>query len=320
MDFQLSDDQSALVAALQTILSDYAEIPQAERHGYYRYDSGLQEQLERNGFLDAARDMGEVEAALVVFETARLPGVVDVLGRGLVAPIVCPDLPLSGPVALARRGDLGKGIRNLPVASHLLVEDGDDVLICSLGDTEILPVESILGYPYGKFARLPDLEQAQKIVGAGAAMRRAWRVGLSAEIAGASRAAIDFTLDYVRNRKVFGRAVGSFQSVQHRLVMRYGHAKCGYYLAMRAAWSGTDTDAAIAACQAQSGISELMFDLHQFNGGMGMTNEHLIHFWLYRVRALQADVGGPTAAALDVAERRWGAQEVPAEALSETVS
>ncbi|MGE4302699.1 MAG: acyl-CoA dehydrogenase family protein [Novosphingobium sp.] len=319
MDFQLSEDQSALVAALQSILEDYADIPQSERHGHYRFDAQLQAQLESNGFLDAARDMGELEAALVVFESAQLVGVVDTLGRGLVAPVVCPDVDFTGPVALVERKALGRAIRNLTIASHLLVLDEDDVLVLDLAGRAIDPVESILAYPYGRFADMPDLALASRFEGRGPDMRRVWRIGLAAEIAGASRAAIDFTLDYVRNRKVFGRAVGSFQSVQHRLAMRHGHAKCGYYLSMRAAWSGTQTDAAIAACQAQSGISELMFDLHQFNGGMGMTNEHLLHFWLYRIRALQADVGGPTGAALDVAEARWGDQPACVTAMPETV-
>lgn len=310
MDFQLSEDQTALVSALQSILEDYAEIPQSERDGYFRYDAGLQRALEANGFLDAGRDMGEIEAALVVFETAKLASVVDVLGRGFVAPLTCPELELGGPVALARYGDLSRAIRNLPIAQYVLIDDGDDVLALPTAGLEIAVVASILGYPYGKLEALPDLGSARRFAGAGPSMRRIWRVGLAAEIAGTSRAGIDFTLDYVKNRNVFGRPVGSFQVVQHRLVMRYGHALAGYYLAMRAAWSGTDEDAAIAACHAQSGLSDLMFDLHQFNGGMGMTNEHLLHFWLYRARALQADVGGPSAAAMEIASQRWASKGV----------
>lgn len=307
MDFQLSEDQSALVAALETILQDHAEIPQSERGAFYRYDARLQSQLEGNGFLDAARDMGDVEAALVVYETARLASVVDVLGRGFVAPLLIGEAEWIGPVALCSAGGLERAIRNLPIARKLLVEDGLDVCLIDLTEAEVIPVESILGYPYGRFAKVPDLGGSRRIVGAGARMRRLWRVGLAAEAAGAARGAIDFTLDYVKQRRVFGRSVGSFQSVQHRLVARHGYAKAAYYLAMRAAWSENETDAAIAACHVQSGIGELLFDLHQFNGGMGMTNEHLLHYWLYRVRALQADVGGPTAAALEIAARRWDA-------------
>ena len=309
MDFQLSEDQSALVAALQAILQDHGDIPQSERDSSYRYDKALQETLGNYGFLDAGRDMGAVEAALVVYETAKLPSMVDVLGRGFVAPIALPAADLSGSVAMVEQGRIDRAIRNLPIARHLMVDAGDDVLLFDLADIAVDQVDSILGYPYGRLTTVPAELQAVRFEGAATRMRRLWRTGVAAEMAGAASAAIDFTLDYVKSRKVFGRAVGSFQTVQHRLAMRYGHAKSAYYLAMRAAWSGTEQDADIAATYMQSGVSELMFDLHQFNGGMGMTNEHLLHFWLYRIRALQADVGGPTAASLAIADRRWGTME-----------
>lgn len=310
MDFQLSEDQSALVSALQAILEDHADIPQAERFASFWSERGLQEQLEAMGFLDAARDIGPVEAALVIHETAKVVGAVETIGRGLVAPLACPGLAVSGPVALVRRADIGRAIRNLPVARMLLVEDGEDVLALELdgGGVDgggVEAVESILACPYGRFLSAPALDQARRFAGAAAAMRKWWRVGLAAEIAGAATAAIDFTIDYARNRVAFGRPIGSFQSVQHRLVQRHGYARSAYYLAMRAAWSGEEIDADVAACHVQSGIRELMFDLHQFNGGMGMTNEHLLHFWIYRVRALQAETGGPTAAALEIADARW---------------
>jgi hypothetical protein len=49
----------------------------------------------------------------------------------------------------------------------------------------------------------------------------------------------------------------------------------------------------------------MMFDLHQFNGAMGMTNEYPLHFWTYRLRALQAELGGADAAALAAADLLW---------------
>ncbi|GLK42788.1 MULTISPECIES: acyl-CoA dehydrogenase family protein [Novosphingobium] len=305
MDFELSEDQHALVSALQAILEDHSQIPQSARFDSHWCDTDLQAQLEDMGFLDAAREIGGLEGALVVYETARVIGAVETIGRGLVAPIACPGLELSGPVALARRDGLHLAIRNLPIARMLLIEDGADVLVLDLADGVVEPVETILAYPYGRFAAPPVLDDARRFVGAGEAMRKWWRVGLAAEIAGAASAAIDFTVDYVRTRKAFGRPIGAFQSVQHRLVQRHGYAKAAYYLAMRAAWSGTASDAQVAACHAQSGLKELLFDLHQFNGGMGMTNEHLLHFWIYRARALQAEAGGPTRAALAIAAARW---------------
>jgi hypothetical protein len=38
---------------------------------------------------------------------------------------------------------------------------------------------------------------------------------------------------------------------------------------------------------------------------MGITNEFLLHFWTYRLRALQSEAGGVIEAALDVVRHRW---------------
>lgn len=305
MDLQLTDDQQALVAALQDILQDHAELPQSERLSFAWHDARLQALLAENGFLDAARDMGSLEAALVVFEAGKGIAALDTIGCGLVAPLALPGAASPGAVALVQERDLGKAIRNLPIARTLLVDCGDDVAVLPLASGAVEQVESIFAYPYGRLVDRPDLAAAQRVAGAGEALRQWWRVGLAAEIAGAAEAAIAFTIDYVKQRHVFGRPVGSFQAVQHRITQRHGWAKSLYYLTMRAAWSRTESDAAIAACFAQDGIQALMFDLHQFHGGMGVTTEHLLHFWTYRIRALQAEAGGLTAAALTVAERRW---------------
>lgn len=308
MDFRLSEDQQALVDALQGILQDFNELPQDERLNFVYYDPRLQEALEQNGFLDAATSMGSLEAALVINECAKALVSVETIGRGLVAPMLGLGEGLSGPVALVDQRGLAKAIRNLSIARTLLVDCGDDVVVLDVDPAHVEPVTSIFAYHYGRFTRQPDLSAGRRLPGMGAQMCQWWRVGLAAEVFGAADAAIAFTVDYVKQRHVLGRPVGSYQSVRHRLSHRHGYAKSGFYLAMRAAWSGNPIDADFAACHAQAGIKDLLFDLHQFNGGMGVTTEYSLHFWTYRIRALQAEAGGLDSAALDVSERRWGGQ------------
>ena len=167
------------------------------------------------------------------------------------------------------------------------------------------PVKSILAYPYGRFREAPSLEGARVLHGAGPLLRQWWRVAIAIEIASASQAAIAFTIDHVLQRHVFGRPVASFQSVQHRLVQCQAAMMATHYLALRAAWSGEAVHADFAACHALDSIRKLLFDLHQFNGGMGVTTEHMLHFWLYRIRALQAEAGGIYGAALSIADHLW---------------
>ncbi|MET0984291.1 MAG: acyl-CoA dehydrogenase family protein [Steroidobacteraceae bacterium] len=310
MDYALNEDQTALVAALQAMLQDHAEIPQSARSSYCYFDAQLQQKLADAGFLDARRELGSLEAALVVLETARVPVMVEAGASTLVAPELLND-SLPGPIALVSGKALGKAHRNLAIAKTALIERDDHVLVLPVAEQDVEAVASIYAYPFGRFRQHVDLAKGRRLDGrAVSTLKQWWRVALAAEIAGAAQAAVAFTVDYVKQRHVFGRAIGSFQSVQHRLAQCHQIARGMHYMTLKAAWSRDPKDAELAACYAQQHVAKLMFDLHQFNGAMGVTNEHLLHFWTYRMRALQTEGGGVYDAALDVATRLWGSPEV----------
>jgi alkylation response protein AidB-like acyl-CoA dehydrogenase len=305
MDFQLTDEQAALIAALQDILSDHAELPQSDRLRSHYFDWRLQRILEENGYLSAGRELGSLEAALVVMEVARVPAVVELGATVLVAPKLLAAEEVQTPVALLSGRDLSLAHRNLPIARTALIDLGSDVAVLTIAKENVTPVESVLAYPYGRFVHVPDISRARCLCGQGALLRQWWRVALAAEFAGAAQAAITYTLNHVKQRHVFGHPVGAFQAVQHRLVQCH-IAVCGIRdLVLQAAWSGERYDADVAACNAQQHTKKLLVDLHQFTGAMGVTNEFLLHFWTYRLRALQHEVGGTVGAALDIARRRW---------------
>jgi hypothetical protein len=310
MDFQLDEDQAALVSAVQAILEDHQALPQSARLNYAYFDDELQQMLQSGGFIDAGRVMGPIAAALVVLETARIPATLEVAASALVLPHVFPDEEVGGPVALVRGSALMQAHRNLPVAKAALIDLGDEVVLVRLAPVDVEPVDSILAYPYGRFARAPDLARSERVP-RGPLLRQWWRVALAAEAAGAAQAAVAFTIDYVTERQAFGRAIGSFQAVQHRLAQCHQITMGIRYLVLRAAWSGKALDADLAACYAQQHVGKLMFDLHQFNGAMGITSEHLLHFWTYRLRALQAEAGGAYGTAMAIADQLWGPGGAP---------
>lgn len=305
MDFELDDDQQALVGSLQSIRQRYAELPIAHKRDRSYFAADLQQLLRDGGYLDAAREIGGLEAALVVTEIAQSPCVVETGASALVVPHI-PEIDVAGPFALIA-GDVMRAQRFLPVARHALIDSGDGVLLVEVEPDDVETVDTIFAYPYGRFRTKPSHGEARHLGrGARSALRHWWRVALAAEIAGAAQAAGAFTVAYVKERHVFGRAVGSFQAVQHRLAQCHQIARGIRFLALRAAWSGSVHDADLAAAYAQEHVSKLVFDLHQFNGGMGVTNEHELHFWTYRLRALQAEMGGAERAALDIADHLWG--------------
>lgn len=305
MDFQFTEEQAALTSALQDILADHEELPQAVRLRSHCFNSDLQRLLAENGYLNAGREFSALEAALVVMEVARLPTVVEVAASALVAPRLLAEQDVQMPVALLSGRNLRAAHRNLPIARTALVDLGDDVAVVSVATDNVTPVSSILAYPFGRFTRVPDVAHAQRLRGQGPVLRQWWRVALAAEFSGAAQAAIAYTLTHVKERHVFGHPVGAFQAVQHRLVQCHV-AACGIRdLVLQAAWSQSPYDADIAACYAQQHSQKFLVDLHQFTGAMGVTNEFLLHFWTYRLRALQYEAGGMVGAAHAAARSRW---------------
>ncbi|MDB5430057.1 MAG: hypothetical protein JWP35_1173 [Caulobacter sp.] len=312
MDLELNEDQSMLISALQSILDRYRELPSEHRRDRSFYSLDLDNQLLTNGFLDAVRTpgMGALEAALVIAEAATAPVSVEVGASALIAPHIT-DAILPRPIVLIS-GDLGKAQRYLNVAKTALMDVGDDILVIAVEAANVEAVDTIYAYPYGRFITPPDLSKAQRLGKAAVAPFRQWsRVALAAECAGLMRTAVDFTVDYVKQRRMFGTTLGTYQAVQHRLAQCHQIARATHYLAMKAAWSGDPMDASAAACFAQQHIQKLTFDLHQFNGGMGVTNEHKLHFWTYRFRALQSELGGANGAAHEIADLLWGPVEAP---------
>jgi hypothetical protein len=310
MNLDLTDAQAALVSDIQTIVGRHSEIPAAHREKSHYYDFALDKALSDNGFLETRRGTGPsgLEAALIVEEVCRSPVAVEIGASLLVAPHVASfDIPR--PIVLAS-GDFAKPQRFLPMAKSMLFERAGELLLLPVSSDQVEPVASIYGYPMGRLSDASNLSKAQ-LLGAAAAQlfRQWWRVSIAAESAGLMRSAVAFTLDYVKQRRLFGVTVGHFQVVQHRLAQAHRIAEAVHILTMKAAWSGELFDADQAATFAQEHIPQVAFDLHQFNGAISVGFENPLHFWTYRLKALQSELGGADAAALDTADQLWGAAE-----------
>ena len=304
MDMELDDDQTMLVDALRTLGDGYRTLPAGHERDYAFWSAPLEAALRDGGFMAAGRDAGWLEAALVVLETARLPVVTTAMVSVLAVPQVTGRV-LDGPATILR-GDTARAHRFLGVAEYALVALDDDVALVDLRGRSVEPVASVFAYPYGRLVEPLDLAGAERF-GADAlpALLQWQRVGIAAEAAGAAESAIALTVAHVKERRVFGKPVGGFQAVQHRLAQCHQMARAARFLALHAAWSGDPLRADVAATYAQDMVGKLAFDLHQFNGGMGVTAEYTLHFWTYRLRALQAEAGGADGAAMDVFDALW---------------
>lgn len=305
MQLSLSEDQSQILDFIDTLAKPYATIPMHD-HSLALTSEALDAELVEGGFLDvmAEEELGAATAALVVERLARLPFAVEAAASALVRPLIDPALPR--PLCLIEEGQLRKPVRFLKDGATVVVVGPSGVRSFTASAEMIrAPQEDTLyGYPVAFLTALPEALTSHDVDVA--EVQRAWRVAIAAEAAGLLAAALQSVVTYVSDRKQFGRPLATFQAIRHRLAEDQVVTNGVYWLAIRAAASGSAADAAMAALHAQEAAKRVTYDYHQFLGGMGMTLEHPLHLWTYRLKLLAAELGGRGANALAAADALWG--------------
>ncbi|WP_328312250.1 acyl-CoA/acyl-ACP dehydrogenase [Streptomyces sp. NBC_00442] len=116
-----------------------------------------------------------------------------------------------------------------------------------------------------------------------AAVGRSAAACLAAEAVGAASEALERTVAYVKEREQFGRAIGSFQAVKHRLADLYVQVQAARSAAYYAAW---DPGAgALALAQGLDALRSAASEAVQLHGGIGFTWEHEAHLYFKRAAA-----------------------------------
>jgi len=116
---------------------------------------------------------------------------------------------------------------------------------------------------------------------------------VSAELVGISARALEMTVEYVKDRKQFGRPVGSFQAVQHRCAQMLLSTEAARAATYFAAWAAdADPDrlpeaASLAKSAASRAGIEVTQSAIQAHGGIGFTWEADVH-WFYKRAQLDA--------------------------------
>jgi len=289
VDFEPNEDQTSILDGLEQLIASLDTTPPL--HGEIAsWSQLLDDTVAEAGFLGIAREegFGLLDAALIVERLARLGISCEAAASAIVAPGLIED-PALRPVTLA--SSINAAARFLPMARALLVDQGEDALLVEVTPDAVEPVETLFAYPYGRL-KDPGSLPSTRLTGQGPLLRRRWRIAIAVESAGLMLSALDTVLEHVKSRMAFGRPLGSFQAIQHRLVMTAEQAHATLWLSRQAAWRDTDSDAAIACAYAQEAVGKVAYDLHQFSGAMGLTTEFPLHFWTYRLRALQGELGG----------------------------
>ena len=123
------------------------------------------------------------------------------------------------------------------------------------------------------------------------------RIAISAEMLGNSEAAFETTLDYLKQRKQFGVLIGSFQALQHRAAEMFCEielTKSSVMAAMRAADEGSNELqrlSSLAKTVAGETLHLVSNEALQMHGGIGVTDEYDVGFFLKRARVAEQIFG-----------------------------
>ncbi|WP_434591024.1 acyl-CoA dehydrogenase family protein [Streptomyces sp. A5-4] len=113
-----------------------------------------------------------------------------------------------------------------------------------------------------------------------AAVGRTVAAVLAAEAVGAASHSLERTVEYVGAREQFGRPIGSFQAVKHRLADLYVQVQAARSAAYYAAWD--PAAGALALAQALEALRTTAGEAVQLHGGIGFTWEHDAHLYFKR--------------------------------------
>jgi Acyl-CoA dehydrogenase, C-terminal domain len=311
MDLELSSDQLQIEDAVRALFNRHAGLDRANQLGD-KLDLDVLHALDDAGYLDVLHDAGPVEAVLVVERAGEALANAPVASRVLAGPLAgVKDLPLVVGLVNGRSGGL---CRYGTECEAFLVLDGDRALLATADDVEVQPVATSFGAEYGRVNVRGGEDLGED---AGARLRRAWQVAIAVDAEANMRPAIAKTARYVSDRHQFGRPIGSFQAVQHRLATAYAMAEGTRWLGLRAAWFAHDdfltSSAAAYACEA---AQTTFTNTHQVSGAIGITSEHGLVRWTLRLLALSRELGGQRAHTRRVAgaRRRMDRSSLPSPA------
>jgi alkylation response protein AidB-like acyl-CoA dehydrogenase len=295
MDFTFTPEQDELREQARAYLADHPEASWSELA-----------ELGWTGVSIAEEDGG---AGLTFLEEAVL---FEELGRALYhGPFfstiaqTLPALPsdLRADVAAGSTSwtlALGPLVPDLDTAERVAIVGGDGIYELESAERELLattdesrPLGVVRGGEAGR--RLADSDVVDEI-------RLRSLTALALEACGAAGRALELTIEHVTTREQFGRPIGVYQAISHRLADAYTQLELGRSLALWSAWcvASGDLQAPVAAASAKAYASEAAVAICetaiQAHGGIGFTWEHVLQH-LYK-RALWIESFAPSATRL----------------------
>jgi alkylation response protein AidB-like acyl-CoA dehydrogenase len=282
MNFDLTPDQREIKRTAREFLASRYSMERIRAIALDGEPDPHWDEIAELGWPDIA-EYGILELAVVAEEMgyALAPSP---LAAHWAAKLLHPGLEGRGTVSLYD----GIAVPNADVADTIIVKDGDRVLAVRAADATIEPAPALdatrplftVSFEGGE-ALSGDFERAWHAI---AVMAAAESVGVAARVTG-------MAVEYAKERKQFGRAIGSYQAVSHACAQMFLETEGARSVTYWAAWA-LDHDpeqAPMAAHCAKAYASDAAVNVTrsalQVHGGIGFTWEHDLHLFLKRAEA-----------------------------------
>lgn len=122
-------------------------------------------------------------------------------------------------------------------------------------------------------------------------------VGLSAEMLGSIQEAFEMTMTYLKEREQFGVKIGSFQALQHRSAIMFGEIELCKSIVLKSLQAIDSNDsnlpklASLAKAKLGMTFKLVSNEAVQMHGGIGVTDDADVGFFLKRARVIQRTLG-----------------------------
>ena len=317
MDFSFTDEQEQLRREARTFLADrypferVAELADSDAG----WDPASWQELAELGWIGVSAPEDAGGAGLGFLEEAVL---FEELGRALypgpyfsTVSLALPELPaelaqsvVSGETRWSASLD-GSLVPDLALVDRVLVaRDGKLIAVPAEGET-LATMDSTR-----RLGRLADGLDGEEVGGASALERMRVRAfaALAMECVGIAQRALELGVEHAKTREQFGKPIGIYQAVSHKLADSYALTELARSLAYWAAWAVAegDDEATVAAAAAKAYASDVAVTVCEYaiqaHGGIGFTWEHPMHRYYKRAEWIQGYGGFPAAQRAEIAD------------------
>ncbi len=215
-----------------------------------------------------------------------------------VAPILLADDERSGALAA---GESIATVALAPQVPHAVNADFADLVLLA-GDGQVSDASAGAGHASVDPSR-KLFEVTASGAGQSADTARAYEFGVlatAAQLIGAGQAMLDQSVEYAKQRTQFGRVIGSYQAIKHKLADVHIALELArplvYGAALSLADNSADTARDVSAAKVAAADAALLAARSslQTHGAIGFTQEHDLSLLLLRVQALRSAWGDPT--------------------------